>query len=57
MKPMKSSAKAKRGQKMNGPKDYIPDWTEQDGTYNEQVDPDEYSDFDELRDRERGFDG
>ena len=36
---------------MIGPNDYIPDWTEQDGPYEDQIIED-YKDFDELRDRE-----
>lgn len=37
----------------NGPNDYISDWTEQDGPYEGDASEEEYSDFDELRDRER----
>jgi hypothetical protein len=37
---------------VSGPFDYIPDWTEQDGPYEENEYKPDYSDEDELRDRE-----
>jgi hypothetical protein len=37
---------------MTGPNDYIPDWTEQPGPYDEPSREEEYSDLDELRDEE-----
>ena len=38
-----------------GPNDYIPDWTELPGPCDEQTTSEEYSDLDELSDREDDF--